>query len=88
MLDLEEHVFHVPSSQQQGSVYNLIGKVVHIGHSPRSGHYVAHVKHTSGKWFRVSDTKVDPLPDQATADDSATNAYLLFYRRDRAATPH
>ena len=87
VLDLHEHVFQIPNHHrvQQGSTYNLMGKVVHLGVSPRSGHYVAHVKHASGKWFRVSDKVVAPL--MRDEDDPSRNCYMLFYRRDHSASP-
>jgi len=83
VLDMSEHVFHTNSTNQQGSLYNLTGKVVHLGVSPRSGHYVAHVKHNkTGKWHIISDEQVSVLTAR-DEDEAATNAYMVFYRRDR-----
>jgi len=88
VLDMHEHIFQIPHSKQvnDSSVYNLMGRVVHLGRSPRSGHYVSHVKHTSGKWYRISDKDVEPLSSQEQ-DNAPNNTYMLFYRRDRSVTP-
>jgi len=80
VIDMKEHVFQTGSSLES-TVYTLMGQVVHLGSSPRSGHYVAHVRH-EGKWWRISDGKV-ALRTAEDETEALSNAYILFYRRNR-----
>jgi len=55
--------------------YTLFAFITHMGTSPLSGHYVAHIKHGE-KWIIFNDSKV------AESQDPPTNmAYIYFYRR-------
>lgn len=37
--------------------YQLCAFISHMGSSPHSGHYVAHVKRDDGKWYIFNDEK-------------------------------
>jgi len=56
--------------------YSMIGMISHIGKNTGSGHYVAHVKKDSGKWFIFNDEKV------ALSEKPPTqHAYLYLFQR-------
>lgn len=62
-----------------GSTLHLRAIVVHLGATPRSGHYVAHVRDSSG-WLRFDDSFVT----RSAGPDSAEvrhDAYILLYGR-------
>lgn len=79
VLDMSEHVFRTNHNMFDGSTYDLMGKVLHLGTSPTDGFYIAHVN-IDGLWYKMEDDAVTPL----TADDRAQaerSANILFYRR-------
>jgi len=55
--------------------YTLFAFITHMGASPLSGHYVAHIKH-GDKWVIFNDSKV-----AESQDPPSKMAYLYFYRR-------
>jgi ubiquitin C-terminal hydrolase len=66
------------SSEKENVVdYNLVGVLVHAGHSCGSGHYFTFVK-SSGSWYRIDDEQVQPVNKSNVLSQSA---YLLFYER-------
>lgn len=55
--------------------YDLVGILVHQGHTCASGHYLAYVKR-NGQWYLCNDSVVKKV-DEATALDQ--QAYILMY---------
>jgi ubiquitin carboxyl-terminal hydrolase 5/13 len=55
--------------------YNLHAFVTHIGASPHTGHYVAHVK-KNDEWILFKHNKV-----AATSDPPSGKAYFYFFTR-------
>jgi len=48
-----------PKEVRNGSgQYKLCAFISHMGSSPHSGHYVAHVKRDDGLWYIFNDEKV------------------------------
>lgn len=60
---------------EQGK-YTLQGMVSHIGKNTGSGHYVAHLKKTDGKWVIFNDEKV-----ALSLKPPLEHAYLYLYQR-------
>jgi len=60
-----------------GTTMYLRAIVVHLGATPRSGHYVAHVRDVAG-WMRFDDSIVtqSPGPD---SDEVRHDGYILLY---------
>eukprot|EP00408_Alexandrium_pacificum_P008140 CAMPEP_0171226920 /NCGR_PEP_ID=MMETSP0790-20130122/37573_1 /TAXON_ID=2925 /ORGANISM="Alexandrium catenella, Strain OF101" /LENGTH=635 /DNA_ID=CAMNT_0011693003 /DNA_START=83 /DNA_END=1991 /DNA_ORIENTATION=- len=56
--------------------YRLYAVIVHQGHSAKSGHYYAFVRHCSGTWYHFDDAQVRPVSEQQVL---RVQAYLLFY---------
>ena len=65
-----------PSELPRYTSYTLTGLVVHHGHSPSSGHYVAYVRSPSGSWACANDSFVSPV---TVREVLSQQAYLLFY---------
>jgi len=62
--------------------YGLYGVVQHLGHSPFSGHYVAHCWHeASGAWWHFNDSKVSRMVDAQLCDVLTGGSYVLFLDR-------
>ncbi|KAJ7981952.1 Ubiquitin carboxyl-terminal hydrolase [Quillaja saponaria] len=61
-------------------LYILYAVVVHLDtlNASFSGHYVSYVKDLQGNWFRIDDTKVQPVPMNQVMSEGA---YILFYKR-------
>ncbi|KAG8960381.1 hypothetical protein FRC03_006578 [Tulasnella sp. 419] len=78
-LDLSPYV----SDGQFGHKYSLYGIISHSGGGPHSGHYIAHVKTSSGKWFEMNDDMTSSVGNKPPLDESS--AYVLFYTRDGAS---
>ncbi|KDQ15536.1 hypothetical protein BOTBODRAFT_31855 [Botryobasidium botryosum FD-172 SS1] len=70
------------SEGQFGPRYVLYGVISHAGGGPHSGHYYAHIKSASGKWFEMNDESVSPA---FRSPLGLKNAYLLFYMRERGS---
>jgi len=84
VLDLREHIFGSGNNGHSGGVgggtmYELGSICVHIGSSPRSGHYIALVK-LRNVWWRVSDDKVRECNDNDW-QEAQRNCYILFYKK-------
>ena len=62
--------------QRDGSVYRLLGFVVHHGGSLTGGHYVAYTRYDR-RWYLCNDDRVEPLSEAPPAALPA--AYMLFY---------
>uniref|UniRef100_A0A7S4PT56 Ubiquitin carboxyl-terminal hydrolase n=1 Tax=Alexandrium monilatum TaxID=311494 RepID=A0A7S4PT56_9DINO len=56
--------------------YRLYAVIVHQGHTAKSGHYFAFVRHCSGTWYHFNDEQVRAVSEQQVL---RTQAYLLFY---------
>jgi ubiquitin carboxyl-terminal hydrolase 5/13 len=62
--------------------YNLVAFISHKGPSVHCGHYIAHVKDTTGRWIMFNDERVvvaDPQPPAAAAE----KAYVYIYQRQK-----
>ena len=57
--------------------YRLSGVTVHIGSTPRSGHYM-HYFRIGEQWFLANDSKVNPVKFSVVMRECRT-AYLLTY---------
>lgn len=58
--------------------YDLVGVVVHHGHSVSSGHYTAFVLGGTGQWLTCDDSHVASVREQVVLKQQA---YLLMYAR-------
>uniref|UniRef100_A0A915NYB9 Ubiquitin carboxyl-terminal hydrolase n=1 Tax=Meloidogyne floridensis TaxID=298350 RepID=A0A915NYB9_9BILA len=80
----------LPSSQSTGAPtteskevrngsgqYKLCAFISHMGSSPHSGHYVAHVKRDDGLWYIFNDEKV-----AISQNPPKSLGYLYMYKRD------
>ena len=45
----------------------------------QGGHYTAHVKNASGKWYLFNDTQVKEITDESKI--VTQQAYCFFYRK-------
>ncbi|XP_063324512.1 ubiquitin carboxyl-terminal hydrolase 35-like [Pelmatolapia mariae] len=83
------YTLHIPESQ----TYELYAFVDHFG-DLRGGHYTATIKITEehgDRWYEFDDTRVTELdfqPFQLDNTDTSQTAYLLFYRKKKAAVLH
>lgn len=57
--------------------YQLFGVANHIG-SAMGGHYFAHIKGESGKWYEFNDTVVKQIKENNVISQKA---YVFFYRK-------
>jgi len=57
--------------------YELFGVANHIGNA-MGGHYFAHIKGASGKWYEFNDTIVKQIKEQ---DVVSQKGYVFFYRK-------
>ncbi|MCP9259984.1 Ubiquitin carboxyl-terminal hydrolase 5 [Dirofilaria immitis] len=72
----DEHIKDVPKECRDGKEhYRLIGFISHMGSSPFSGHYVAHMKKDS-KWYLFNDEKV-----AVSQNPPKFLGYLYLYER-------
>lgn len=62
-----------------GAAYRLSAIVVHLGATPRSGHYVAHVRDAGG-WMRYDDLNVAPSTGPR-AQEVQRDSYVLLYAK-------
>eukprot|EP00658_Telonema_sp_P-2_P055222 TRINITY_DN43908_c0_g1_i2.p1 TRINITY_DN43908_c0_g1~~TRINITY_DN43908_c0_g1_i2.p1 ORF type:complete len:361 (+),score=84.71 TRINITY_DN43908_c0_g1_i2:215-1297(+) len=84
VLDMREHIFNAgdnanSSGEDGGTKYQLGSICVHLGDTPRRGHYVALVK-LKNCWWRVSDEKVRECT-QSDWEEARRNCYILFYNQ-------
>ncbi|CAH9127005.1 unnamed protein product [Cuscuta epithymum] len=77
MLDM---IPYMTGTDDTPPLYMLYAVVVHLDtlNASFSGHYVSYVKDTQGNWFRIDDTKVQPVH---TSQVMSEGAYILFYMR-------
>jgi hypothetical protein len=75
-LDVSEFV----SDETEGSrKYNLYGVICHLGHSMRSGHYVAYIRNPASKfWYKYDDSHVTTVSEEFVFSQKA---YLLCYEQ-------
>ncbi|CAK5085978.1 unnamed protein product [Meloidogyne enterolobii] len=67
-----------PKEVHNGSgQYKLCAFISHMGSSPHSGHYVAHVKRDDGLWYIFNDEKV-----AISQNPPKSLGYLYMYKRD------
>ncbi|CAK5047548.1 unnamed protein product [Meloidogyne enterolobii] len=67
-----------PKEVRNGSgQYKLCAFISHMGSSPHSGHYVAHVKRDDGLWYIFNDEKV-----AISQNPPKSLGYLYMYKRD------
>jgi ubiquitin carboxyl-terminal hydrolase 36/42 len=78
----DEHLSLQPamSEGEFGPTYSLYGVICHAGGGPNSGHYFAHVKSKSGRWYEMNDEMVTPSRGPPVGMKSA---YILFYIKER-----
>ena len=74
---------------ENGTKYNLIAMIFHIGTDMNSGHYIAKVKLKSGVWYEVNDGVVEEITGTGNHDNIMKNAagveespYFLLYIKD------
>ena len=61
-------------------IFRLIGAVVHLGFSGRSGHYVAYCRHFDGRWYCFNDDQVNLSSfDDINSRNQYRIPYVLFY---------
>ena len=71
----------------KGRLYNLCAVVVHLGDSPKSGHYITIARHTTknGKWWLYDDAnRREARPDEVATTAKYRNfggmkSYVLLY---------
>lgn len=56
--------------------YSLVGFVVHLGNTQRSGHYIAYVRARNNKWFCADDKTVTSVTMSSLI---RSQAYILWY---------
>ncbi|KAL7078352.1 hypothetical protein ACQ4LE_002410 [Meloidogyne hapla] len=67
-----------PKEMRKGvGKYTLCAFISHMGSSPHSGHYVAHVKRDNGVWYIFNDEKV-----AISQNPPKSLGYLYMYKRD------
>ena len=74
-LDLSKYVI---GYNKTSYIYELYGVSNHMGGS-QGGHYTAHVKNASGKWYLFNDTQVKEITDESKI--VTQQAYCFFYRK-------
>ncbi|KAG6498533.1 ubiquitin carboxyl-terminal hydrolase 19-like [Zingiber officinale] len=75
-LDLARYM----SGDDKSPVYRLYAVIVHIDvmNASFSGHYVCYVKDRQGKWYKIDDSKVQPVELENVL---SKGAYMLLYSR-------
>jgi len=73
-LDLSKYV---KGYNKESYIYDLYGTCNHSGIS-MGGHYTAHVKNASGKWYIFDDTRVEEINSEEVVSASC---YCLFFRK-------
>eukprot|EP00656_Telonema_subtile_P007446 TRINITY_DN13499_c0_g2_i1.p1 TRINITY_DN13499_c0_g2~~TRINITY_DN13499_c0_g2_i1.p1 ORF type:complete len:531 (+),score=146.87 TRINITY_DN13499_c0_g2_i1:136-1728(+) len=82
VIDMREHIFNSGDNMNEaggGTQYELGSVCVHLGNTPRAGHYVALVK-LQDVWYRVSDENVRECQQQDW-EEAKRNSYILFYKQ-------
>jgi uncharacterized UBP type Zn finger protein len=67
--------------KELGVVHDLCAVIVHLGRTPRGGHYIAYIKDAVSKqWQEQNDDRVTPVTE-AEVFAREREAYMLLYRR-------
>lgn len=72
-------------AEDSDRLYELYAVVVHIGHTPHHGHYVAIIKTQGRGWLLFDDEMVEPVGKDYVQNfygghGTIANAYVLFYQ--------
>ena len=78
-LNISEHILE-ESENSETAVYDLTGVIQHIGHSIKGGHYISLCKHSTGKWYKFDDDRVNEISDIEIVNH---NAYILIYVKQK-----
>ncbi|CAG8705984.1 22778_t:CDS:2 [Dentiscutata erythropus] len=78
ILDMSEFCVH-PGEDAR---YRLSASIVHVGSSPRSGHYYAYAKTASG-WVKFNDSATTNVLLETTLRDKP---YILFYTKQNTSS--
>ncbi|KAJ7943718.1 Ubiquitin carboxyl-terminal hydrolase [Quillaja saponaria] len=73
-------------TRDKSPLYRLYAVVVHLDivNAAFSGHYVCYVKNLQGEWFRIDDSRVEPVELQRVLLE---RAYMLLYARCSPKAP-
>ncbi|KAI4328140.1 hypothetical protein L6164_020522 [Bauhinia variegata] len=73
-------------TKDKSPVYSLYAVVVHLDvmNAAYSGHYVCYVKNFRGEWFRIDDSRVEPVELSRVLSE---RAYMLLYARHSPKSP-
>ena len=74
-LNLSKYASQHDDDIDANKVYELFAVVNHVG-LVSTGHYIALVKSSGGRWFKFDDSVISLVSHEEV---QATNAYLLFY---------
>ncbi|CAJ2647394.1 ubiquitin carboxyl-terminal hydrolase 17-like isoform X1 [Trifolium pratense] len=71
---------YMSGTKDKSPVYSLYAVVVHLDimNAAFSGHYVCYVKNIRGEWFRIDDSRVEPVELSRVLSE---RAYMLLYAR-------
>ncbi|RIB25918.1 hypothetical protein C2G38_2066351 [Gigaspora rosea] len=78
ILDMSEFCEH----PDEDARYRLSASIVHVGSTPRSGHYYAYAKTASG-WVKFNDSMATNVLLETTLRDKP---YILFYTKENTST--
>ena len=71
-----------------GRTFDLIGMIFHDGATINSGHYVAHMKNSSGMWSHISDSLVKTLDNTDDIFKYEENLpYIMLYHDSAKELP-
>jgi ubiquitin C-terminal hydrolase len=62
-----------------GTVYDLVGFIVHRGNTAKAGHYIA-CSLVGGQWWEINDSSVTKAPRDLTSSQKDAYVYLLRVR--------
>ncbi|CAG8796386.1 8504_t:CDS:2, partial [Racocetra fulgida] len=78
ILDMSEFCEH----PEENARYRLSASIVHVGNTPRSGHYYAYAKTASG-WVKFNDSMTSNVVLETTLRDKP---YILFYTKENTSS--
>ncbi|CAG8692283.1 19393_t:CDS:2 [Cetraspora pellucida] len=78
ILDMSEFCEH----PEEDARYRLSASIVHVGNTPRSGHYYAYAKTASG-WVKFNDSTTTNVVLETTLRDKP---YILFYTKENTSS--
>ena len=74
-----------PALKNKSPNYNLIGAIVHLGKTLKSGHYIAYVK-SDNQWYRCNDEVIESTTwahiAQKDKKDGIYKSYAFFYQKE------